>query len=103
MSHLPCSEMIFLDRPIEERVRRISELGLQVEIWDWTKHDIDALIRTGATISFHDRLRARHVCPRRGSGRSCCACGGMDRGGREAPTARASTCTAPDSIIRVFR
>ncbi len=46
-----CAEMIFLDRPIEERVRRISELGFQVEIWDWTKHDIDALISTGATIS----------------------------------------------------
>ena len=28
-----------------------SELGFQVEIWDWTRHDIDALVETGATFS----------------------------------------------------
>ena len=37
------SEMIFLDRPVRERVRRIHELGFAVEIWDWTRHDLDAL------------------------------------------------------------
>src|SRR4051812_7851239 len=46
-----CAEMVFRSFPITERVRRISELGFQVEIWDWTKHDIDALVRTGATFS----------------------------------------------------
>jgi hydroxypyruvate isomerase len=46
-----CAEMLFRDLPMEERVRRISGLGFEVEIWDWTKHDIDALIRTGATFS----------------------------------------------------
>lgn len=46
-----CAEMIFLDQSIEERIRRISGLGFQVEIWDWTKHDIDALVGTGATFS----------------------------------------------------
>ena len=46
-----CAEMIFLDQPIEERIRRISRLGFQVEIWDWTKHDIDVLVGTGATFS----------------------------------------------------
>jgi hydroxypyruvate isomerase len=45
------SEMVFLDLPIEERIRRIDELGFQVEIWDWTQKDIDALVRTGATFS----------------------------------------------------
>jgi hydroxypyruvate isomerase len=46
-----CSEMVFLDLPIEERVRRIHDLGFQVEIWDWTQKDIGALVRTGATFS----------------------------------------------------
>ena len=46
-----CAEMVFRDLPMTERVRRITELGFQVEIWDWTKHDIDALARTGAAFS----------------------------------------------------
>ena len=46
-----CAEMVFRSLPIVERVRRISDLGFQVEIWDWTRHDIDALVRTDATFS----------------------------------------------------
>ena len=46
-----CAEMIFPDMPVIDRVRRISELGFLVEIWDWTKHDIDALAGTGAAFS----------------------------------------------------
>jgi len=46
-----CAQMVFTDLPILDRVRRIDELGFQVEIWDWTKHDIDALARSGATFS----------------------------------------------------
>jgi hydroxypyruvate isomerase len=45
------SEMVFCSLPPTERVRRIHALGFQVEIWDWTKHDIAALGRTGATFS----------------------------------------------------
>ncbi len=37
------SEMVFLELPVVERVRRIHELGFAVEIWDWTRHDLDAL------------------------------------------------------------
>jgi hydroxypyruvate isomerase len=43
------AEMIFLDLPFEERVRRIHELGFEVEIWDWTKKDLTALAATGAS------------------------------------------------------
>ena len=46
-----CAEMIFTQFPIIERVRRIDDLGFQVEIWDWTRHDIDSLRSTGATFS----------------------------------------------------
>jgi hydroxypyruvate isomerase len=43
-----CAEMVFLELPVAERVRRIDELGFQVEIWDWTVKDVDALAATGA-------------------------------------------------------
>jgi len=46
-----CAEMLFLDLPITERIRRIADLGFQVFIWDWTAKDIDALARTGARFS----------------------------------------------------
>ncbi|MCP3710444.1 TIM barrel protein [Paraburkholderia sp. CNPSo 3274] len=46
-----CAEMVFRDLPVIERVRRIDELGFEVEIWDWTQHDIDALARSGAKFS----------------------------------------------------
>jgi hydroxypyruvate isomerase len=46
-----CAEMVFLDLPFAERVRRIDDLGFQVKIWDWTRKDVQALARTGARFS----------------------------------------------------
>lgn len=43
-----CSEMVFLDLPHIERVKKIHGLGFAVEIWDWTQKDIPALAATGA-------------------------------------------------------
>lgn len=45
------AEMLFLDLPPVERVRRLDALGFAVEIWDWTRHDIAALAATGARFS----------------------------------------------------
>jgi hydroxypyruvate isomerase len=45
------AEMLFLGLPFEERVRRIDQLGFEVEIWNWTTKDVDALLATGATFS----------------------------------------------------
>jgi len=45
------AEMVFLGLPVAERIRRISDLGFEVEIWDWTSKDLDALAKTGATFS----------------------------------------------------
>lgn len=42
--------MLYLDLPFLERVKRIDERGLLVEIWDWSTKDIDALAKSGATI-----------------------------------------------------
>jgi hydroxypyruvate isomerase len=46
-----CAEMLFTDLPFADRVRRLDELGFQVEIWDWTTKDLDALAASGATFS----------------------------------------------------
>jgi hydroxypyruvate isomerase len=43
--------MMFLDVPVTERVQQIAEAGFDVEIWDWTRHDVEALAATGATFS----------------------------------------------------
>ena len=45
------SEMVFLELPHLERVRRIDALGFAVEIWDWTAKDVPALVSTGARFS----------------------------------------------------
>ncbi len=46
-----CSEMVFTELPIIDRVRRIDELGFAVEIWSWQDKDLDALAATGARFS----------------------------------------------------
>jgi hydroxypyruvate isomerase len=46
-----CAELVFLDLPFTERVRRIADLGFEVEMWNWATKDIDALATTGVTFS----------------------------------------------------
>ncbi|MFI6493093.1 TIM barrel protein [Streptomyces sp. NPDC050564] len=46
-----CAEMVHLDLPVQERARRIHDAGFQVEIWDWSRHDLSALARSGAVFS----------------------------------------------------
>ena len=43
-----CSEMVYLDEPHLDRVKRIHDAGFAVEIWDWTAKDAAALAATGA-------------------------------------------------------
>ena len=43
-----CSEMVFTDLPLVERVQQIDAAGFGVEIWDWSSKDIGALAATGA-------------------------------------------------------
>ena len=46
-----CSEMVFTELPLVDRVRRIDDLGFAVEIWSWHDKDLDALAATGARFS----------------------------------------------------
>ncbi len=43
-----CSEMVYLDFPHLDRVRRLHDSGFAVEIWDWTHMNAEALAATGA-------------------------------------------------------
>jgi hydroxypyruvate isomerase len=43
-----CSEMVFRELPLVERVARIHDLGFAVEIWSWHDKDLEALAATGA-------------------------------------------------------
>jgi hydroxypyruvate isomerase len=84
------AEMLFLDLPFEERVRRIADLGFEVEIWDWTTKDVEALVGTGATFSSRSTTR-RSRPPWSGS-----ATPGSShwRGGRPATRSGRSTASA---------
>ena len=46
-----CSEMVFTDLPINDRIRRIDEMGFAAEIWSWHDKDLQALADTGARFS----------------------------------------------------
>jgi hydroxypyruvate isomerase len=43
--------MLWLDKPMEWRLRRLTELGFQVGIWNWQAHDLAMLERSGAAFS----------------------------------------------------
>ena len=45
------AEMLYLELPFADRVQRIAERGLQVEIWDWSTKNVDALAAVGAEFS----------------------------------------------------
>lgn len=46
-----CAEMLWQDRPMEWRARRLTELGFGVGLWNWPDHDLAALERSGATFT----------------------------------------------------
>jgi len=46
-----CAEMLWQDKPMEWRVKRLTELGFGVGLWNWPDHDLDALERSGATFT----------------------------------------------------
>jgi hydroxypyruvate isomerase len=46
-----CAEMLWRDRPMEWRLRRLTELGFQAGIWGWQAHDLAMLEKSGAVFS----------------------------------------------------
>lgn len=55
-----CAEMLWPERPIDWRARRLSEMGFEVGLWNWPDHDLAALERSGASFSImNGYLRGR--------------------------------------------
>ena len=46
-----CAEMLWRDQPMGWRVRRLTELGFGVGLWNWPDHDLNDLERSGATFT----------------------------------------------------
>jgi len=46
-----CAEMLWRDKPMQWRLRRLTELGFEAGIWNWQSHDLGLLERSGATFS----------------------------------------------------
>lgn len=46
-----CAEMLWQDRPMDWRLRRLTEMGFACGIWIWTAHDLGMLERSGAAFS----------------------------------------------------
>jgi hydroxypyruvate isomerase len=43
--------MLWQDKPMEWRLKRLTEMGFEAGIWNWTNHDIALLERSGARFS----------------------------------------------------
>ena len=95
--------MVFTELPFVERVRRIDELGFQVEIWDWTVKDVDALVETGATFSsMTGYVRGELVDPD-GADELLATAAQSIPVARPAGHSPTSTCTAPGSTREAYR
>jgi len=46
-----CAEMLWQDRPMIWRLKRLTEMGFQCGIWNWTNHDLAMLESSGAVFS----------------------------------------------------
>jgi hydroxypyruvate isomerase len=46
-----CAEMLWQDRPMAWRLKRLTEMGFQCGIWNWTNHDLTMLENSGAMFS----------------------------------------------------
>src|SRR5580692_5787900 len=46
-----CAEMLWQDKSMDWRLRRLTELGFEAGIWNWQAHDLSMLERSGARFS----------------------------------------------------
>lgn len=46
-----CAEMLWLDKPMDWRVRALDERGFGVGLWNWNNYDLVAMEKTGARFS----------------------------------------------------
>lgn len=46
-----CAEMLYTELPFEQRISQLTQDGFCVELWDWTKKDLNLLAESGATFT----------------------------------------------------
>ena len=46
-----CAEMLWTDKAMDWRLKRLTEMGFQAGLWNWTNHDLTMLEKSGATFS----------------------------------------------------
>lgn len=46
-----CAEMLWQAKPMDWRLKRLTEMGFQAGIWNWTNHDVAMLEKSGAVFS----------------------------------------------------
>ena len=46
-----CAEILWQDKPMDWRLKRLTEMGFQCGIWNWTSHDLGMLKKSGAMFS----------------------------------------------------
>jgi len=46
-----CVELLWMDRPMEWRVARLTERGFGVGLWNWTSYDLEMLEASGASFT----------------------------------------------------
>jgi hydroxypyruvate isomerase len=46
-----CAEMLWQDKPFDWRLKRLTEMGFESGLWNWTNHDLAMLEKSGATFS----------------------------------------------------
>lgn len=46
-----CAEMLWQDKPMAWRLKRLTEMGFQAGIWNWGNHDLGMLEKSGAIFS----------------------------------------------------
>ena len=46
-----CAEMLWQDKPMVWRLKRLTEMGFQCGIWNWGNHDLGMLEKSGAVFS----------------------------------------------------
>ena len=62
-----CAEMLWRDKPMEWRVKRLTELGFQVGLWNWPEHDLAMLETSGATFSIMNGYLRGRLCDDEGA------------------------------------
>ena len=89
-----CAEMLWRDRPMEWRLRRLTEMGFQVGLWNWPDHDLAMLEKSGATFSIMNGYLRGRLSDDEGAA-ELLKTARRRRRSASASASRGSICTAP--------